>query len=64
MINAATIKNKITANTGIQIGANTHHHDQAINPVNFNPMKSIASKPKNPIPPPEAVCVVLDIFTP
>jgi hypothetical protein len=35
---------------GIQIGDNTHHHDQSIYLVNFNTMNTMVNKPPNPIP--------------
>jgi hypothetical protein len=35
----------------IHSGENTHHHDQSIYPVSFNPMNRIVSKPQKPIPP-------------
>lgn len=36
----------------IQIGDNTHHHDQVITLVNFNTIKAIVNAPVNPIPEP------------
>ena len=50
-----------TITNGIQIGANTHHQDQVITPINFNVMNRIANKPKNPIPE-LAVVLLSDIF--
>ena len=37
---------------GIQMGAKTHNHDHEMTPASFNPMNSIASMPKKPMPPP------------
>ena len=35
---------------GIQVGANTHHHDQVITPVNFNAIKSSVRNVPKPAP--------------
>lgn len=35
---------------GIQVGANTHHHDQVITFVNFNATKSSVSNVPKPTP--------------
>ena len=42
--------NNIVSTIDISTGDNTHHHDQAIYPVNFKPIKSIVSKLVKPIP--------------
>jgi len=49
---------------GIHNGDNTHHHDQAIYPVNFNVIKTIVSNPVKPIPPLEAEFDVFMIIPP
>ena len=38
---------------GIQIGDNTHHHDQAITLVSLRPTKRTVSSPVKPMPPEE-----------
>lgn len=35
----------------IQIGASTHHQDQAMWPVSLRVMKTMVRRPTNPIPP-------------
>ena len=40
-------------------GAVTHHHDQVITLHNFNVINTIASNPKNEIPPPDVVFLLL-----
>ena len=49
-----TIPAIISTNTAItneiQIGANTHNQDHAIQPVSFNVINKIANNPGNPIP--------------
>lgn len=35
---------------GIQIGDNTHIHDQFITPTSFNTMNTKVKRPQNPIP--------------
>ena len=32
-------------------GDKTHHHDQLMKPVSFNPMNKIVNNPTNPTPP-------------
>jgi len=49
-ITKAQIKIVITSAAGPHRGASTHHQDQLITSVNFNPMNKIASNPKNPMP--------------
>lgn len=43
---------------GIQSGDNTHHQDQSICPVNFNPMKRTVNNVPSPIP---ELLVVVDV---
>ena len=50
VINPANATAIIIKAKGIQIGDNTHSHDQLITPINFNVMNRIASIPENPIP--------------
>lgn len=48
-INAITKIKSIIA-VHIHKGLNTHHHDQSIYLVSFNPINNMVNKPKNPIP--------------
>lgn len=48
-----TIKTPKTIATGSHSGDNTHHQDQSITLHNFNVINTMASKPQNPIPPPD-----------
>lgn len=41
---------KPTIAIGNQRGANTHHHDQSIYPVNFSPINNKVNNPVNEIP--------------
>lgn len=58
--------NKIntTINNEIQIGDNTHTHDQAILPVNFKTINTIVSSPVNPIPPELEVVLLIYLTFP
>lgn len=57
------IANRINANPKlIQIGDSTHSHDQEITPHSFNTIKTIVSKPANPIPPLLLVVIVSLFF--
>lgn len=49
---AIIISNTIAKDNRIQIGDNTHHHDQVITLVNFNTIKAIVNAPVNPNPEP------------
>lgn len=44
------IRIKVVNAAGIHSGAKTHHHDHAIILHSFSTIKTIPSKPKNPIP--------------
>jgi len=46
----------------IHSGDNTHHHDQVMYPVSFNPIKRIVSNPAKPIPP-LRVLLLLIVFS-
>ncbi len=35
----------------IHIGERTHHHDHPMKPVSFKVMKTMVSRPTNPMPP-------------
>jgi hypothetical protein len=52
-----TIVIAIPNNALIQIGANTHHHDQSICSVSFKTINAIVRRPINPIPPLCCVCM-------
>jgi len=58
MIRAIAMINRTKAKL-IQMGDRTHHHDHAIYPVSFRPMKSTVKRPTNPMPPDDVVVLLL-----
>jgi len=40
-----------TSAIGIQMGLNTHHHDQLITSQSFKTINAIAKRPQKPMPP-------------
>ena len=61
-------QNKVTKKTTppmaeIHTGERTHHQDQSISPVSLRTIKTMASNPGNPIPPPPIFMCFLVMFS-